>query len=488
MQKVSLAGGEPVTLLEGISIGGSSFGNWAEDGTIVCSTVEAGLQRISDSGGAPAILRAQAYEEGKVLYRYRYPQVLPGGNTILHSHVSASEVGYRGSSIEAFLLETGERQTILDNASYATYARSGHLIFLRDNVLMVAPFDVEQLTITGPLAVLADDIGFDWRGGTPQISISHNGTCVYVSGSELHNTELVWVDREGVSQPTGAPARVYERPRLSPDGRSIAVAIRSKKDFTTQVHIYNILRGTLVHLTTEGENGWPQWSPDGTRIAFGSSRPEGVGVFWKAVGASAPAELLTGTVSLESGGPMPNSWSHKRNLLACTVQFPSTQEDIWILEMDGDGKAEPFLSGEYREYNPIFSPDGRWLAYASNESGGLEIYLQEYADGGRKERVSTDGGKNPVWSRDGQELYYVNGNSMMVVKVTSEPNLDVSAPKVLFEWPDAIPSGGNLGNGYDVSDDGRFLMVKGSDDAKVQLICVHNWFEELRRLAPTAKK
>jgi Tol biopolymer transport system component/predicted Ser/Thr protein kinase len=482
LKKISLAGGEPLPLLKDIPWGVTSFGSWADDGTIVLSVNggAGGFQRIADDGGQPEMLISPTPEEKSSLYSY--PQALPGNNAILYSHASYNKENLRSSRIEAFLTESGKRQTVLDNASYATYVRSGHLIFLRDNVLMVAPFDVKQLKITGPSIPFVDDVGFSWRGSTPQIAISNNGTFVYILGSELRKRELVWIDRNGQSETLDAPASVFESPRLSPDGQQVAVVVRSQKEFTPQVYIYNILHGTLIHFTTEGQNNKPQWSPDGTRIAFKSRRSEGVGVYWKTVGKNAPAELLTTEPS--PGDLLPYSWLHNRNLLACTVLDPITQDDIWILDMEGDYKPKPFLNTGYDEYNPTFSPDGHWLAYVSDESGRLEIYVQEYVDGGRKERISTDGGINPAWSHDGRELYYINGKNMMVVKVTSEPNFDFGTPEPLFESSDEMLSGGNLGRHYDVSDDGRFLMVKTSDDAKVQLICVHNWFEELKRLAP----
>jgi dipeptidyl aminopeptidase/acylaminoacyl peptidase len=163
------------------------------------------------------------------------------------------------------------------------------------------------------------------------------------------------------------------------------------------------------------------------------------------------------------------------------VQDPNTHDDIWIVDIDGDRKPKPFLNTEYGECNPTFSPDGRWLAYVSYESGQPEIYVREYTNGGHKEMVSSEGGINPVWSRDGRELYYISGESMMVVQITPEPDFRVSAPAQLFEG--SYETGGNLGTHYDVSDDGRFLMIKRSGNAK--LICVHSWFEELKRLAPT---
>jgi serine/threonine-protein kinase len=211
-------------------------------------------------------------------------------------------------------------------------------------------------------------------------------------------------------------------------------------------------------------------------------------LFWKTVGASAPAEPL---VSQPSPGVilLPYSWSHSRNLLACTKTLdPNTQDDIWIVDPNGDEKPK-LLCTEYSEYNPTFSPDGRWLAYVSEESGQPEIYLREYPDAGRQWTVPTRGATNPVWSRDGRELYYISGNSMMVVTVTSEADFPVGAPVRLPVSSDLIVSGGSLGRNYDVSnDDGRFLMIR-SDEAKEkdQLIVVYNWFEELKRLAPPGK-
>ncbi len=485
LKKVSLTGGEPLPLLGDISWSVCTFGSWADDGTIVFSSLSGeGLIRISEDGGRPITLIAPTPEQSNL--NYRYPQVLPGGNAILYSNVSSWR-NPRTPCIEAFLPETGRRHTVLENASYAKYVRSGHLIFLRDNVLMAAPLDVRQLKITGPYAVIVDDVGFDWRGRTPQIAISHNGTFVYISGSELRDSELVWVDRQGASVSLGAPAGVYQSPRLSPDEQRVAVSVRSQKEFTSQIYIYNIERGTLNQFTTDGENDDPQWSPDGMRIAFSSRRSELASVLCKAVSTSAPAELLVSQLSPRVS-LSPYSWSHNKNFLACTLQDSYTHGDIWIVEIDGDREPKPFLCTEYSEYNPTFSPDGRWLAYVSEKSGQPEVYLREYTEGGLKERVSTDGGGNPVWSRDGRELYYVNGKKMMVVKVTLEPDFNCGTPEQLFEWPDVIPSGGNLWTNYDVSDDGQFLMIKRSDDVKVQLICVHNWFEELKRLAPTGKK
>jgi serine/threonine-protein kinase len=166
------------------------------------------------------------------------------------------------------------------------------------------------------------------------------------------------------------------------------------------------------------------------------------------------------------------------------VRDPNTLEDIWVVDPDGEQEAKPVLRTGHKEYNPTFSPDGRWLAYVSDESGQPEIYLQEYPDAGHRWTVPTPGATNPVWSRDGRELYYISGNRMMAVKVTSEPDFPIGTPDLLFESSDLVVSGGRLRRNYDVSDDGRFLMVKWGEDAEDEFVVVHHWFEELKRVAP----
>ncbi|MHC4533145.1 MAG: protein kinase domain-containing protein [Planctomycetota bacterium] len=484
LKKVSLSGAQPLTLLENIPRGEAAFGSWADDGTIVFSVCSGHrcIQRIRAKRGQQAEILVPPVSEDDKVY-YCYPQVLPGGNAILYSHVF-SHVS-RTSRIEVFSPKTGERQTVLDDASYAKYVSSGHLIFVRDKVLMAVPFDVKRLRIIGrEVPLVKDDVEFDYTKQTPQITISANGTIVYILGSELRKRELVWVDRKGEYKSLGADADIYEGPRLSPDGRQIAVGIRSEKDRNIRVSVCDVQHGRFLPLITEGESGYPQWSPDEKRIAFWGkiAGTDKKGVFCKIVGATTPAERLASELS--TGVYLhPYSWS--QNLLACTAKDPNTQEDIWVIDTNDQQEPKPVLHTEHREYNPAFSPDGRWLAYVSEVSGQPEIYLWEYTDAGQGWPVTIHEATNPVWSRDGRDLYYISDNSMMVVKVTLEPDLTIGKPELLFKLPNVLESyNRRLVRSYDVSDDGRFLMVKRSDDAKDQLICVLNWFDELKRLAP----
>jgi serine/threonine-protein kinase len=481
LKKVSVEGGEPQTLLEDIPGGVFAFGSWADDGTIVFSIQSGnrGLQQIPDNGGKQAeTLDSPVSKDDKVYYCY--PQVLPKSKAILYSRVDPN-----ASCIWAYLPTTGKSQLVLKDASYARYVNSGHLIFVQDNVLMVAPFDVEQLKPGRGIRLVDDDVEFDFAKQTPQIAISDNGTIAYVTGSELGKRELVWVDRQGKPTSLDADADAYEGPCLSPDGSRIAVGIRSQKDRNIRVYVYDIELRTFWPLTME-DGGYPQWSPDDKRIAYWGRAPgfDNRGVFCKGVGTGADPKQLA---SSPSTGVYLRPYSWSKNLLACTAWAPNTQDDIWIVDPNGDQRPKPLLCTEYKEYNPTFSPDGRWLAYVLEKSGQPEIYLWEYP-AGEKLPVSTPGATSPVWSRDGQELYYISGNSMMAVKVTPESDFPIGKPERLFPLPGEIESRGRgLVRSYDVSNDGQFLMLKRSDRPEGQLIYVQNWFEELKRLAPSTK-
>jgi Tol biopolymer transport system component len=481
LKKVSVDGGTPRTVIGGITGGMFAFGSWADDGTIVFSVYsgDSCIQRVPDTGAQQAETLVPPVSKDEKVY-YCYPQVLPKGKAILYSLVDPN-----GSCIWAYLPTTGKSQLVLKDASYARYVNSGHLIFVRDNVLMVAPFDLGQLKPGRAVPLGNDDVEFDNNIETPQIAISDNGTILYVTGSELAKRELVWVDRQGKPTSLDADADAYEAPCLSPDGRRIAVGIRSQEDRDIRVYVYDIELDRFLPLTMES-GGYPQWSPDEKRIAYWGRAPgfEDNGVFCRGVGTGADLKRLA---SSPSTGVYLHPYSWSKNLLACTAWPPSTQQDIWVVDTDGKQEPKPILATDEREYDPAFSPDGRWLAYVWEKSGQPQIYLWEYP-AEEKLPVSTPGAKNPVWSRDGQELYYIRGNSMMVVKLALESDFPIGKPERLFLLPDEIESRGRgLVRNYDVSSDGRFLMLKRSGRPEGQLVYVQNWFEELKRLAPPGK-
>jgi Tol biopolymer transport system component len=264
-------------------------------------------------------------------------------------------------------------------------------------------------------------------------------------------------------------------------GRRVAVIIDEQD---TQLWLYDFSDETLKRLTFEGNlNSNPAWAPDGKRIAF-QSGPEGsLNLFWRLADGSGGLERLTNSENLQS----PNSWSSDGQLLAFIEVNPATGYDIWVLRLS-DRTAQPFLQTRFNESAPRFSPDSHLLAYVSDESGRYEVYVQPYPGPGGKWQISTEGGTEPVWNRNGRELFFRSGDKMMAVDIATQPRFSAGRPRVLFEGP-YIPTPYTFPN-YDVSPDGqRFLMLKPSDQgAPTQIIVVLNWFEDLKRRVPTARK
>jgi Tol biopolymer transport system component len=344
------------------------------------------------------------------------------------------------------------------------------------------PFDLARLQAVGAAVPIVEGVMQNVATGVAQYSFSNNGALAYIPGNvAATQRRLVWVDRMGAEQPIAAPTHAYRTPRVSPDGRRLAVWIEELGD---QVWTYDLGRDTLTRLTFEGTgNGGPVWTPDGKRVAFISGVPGNL--FWQPADGSGKAERLTTSEYRQIAG----SWSPDGQVLAFhEAGNPTTGNDLWVLRLS-DRKAQPFLRTPFNESAPQFSPDGHWLAYMSNESGRAEIYVQPYPGPGGKWQVSTDGGTEPVWNRNGRELFYRQGNRMIAVDVAMQTVFSASKPRMLFEGP-YLPSAGNSPD-YDVSPDGqRFLMVKAPEREQIssQIAIVQNWFEELKQKVPTGKK
>jgi Tol biopolymer transport system component len=332
-----------------------------------------------------------------------------------------------------------------------------------------------------PVAENVRESGF----GAAQFGLSPQGSLVYVpapGGVQAAPRKPVWVSRNGAEQSLAAPVRDYYAPRLSPDGRRVAVGIDIAEQ-ETQIWLYDLFRETLTRLTFEGNsNQYPVWTPDGKRIAFQSNKGGPPNLFWQLADGSGGLERLT-TSEYTQG---PASWSPDGQLLAFHEVNPTTQRDIWVLRL-GDRKPQPFLRTKFDEAEPRFSPDGRWLAYVSDESGRYEIYVQPYPGPGGKWQISAEGGNEPVWNPNGRELFYRSGDKMMAVDIATQSGFTVGKPRMLFQGryeQASVPI-----DNYDVSPDGqRFLMIKESEQSATQISVVLNWFEELKQKVPTGKK
>ena len=492
LKKVSLGGGEAVTVLDEIPDSQWAFGSWGDDDTLVFDSYDrSGIWRISANGGTPEELTTPDLAAGEIAHSV--PQFLPGALAVVFGVRRNAPLE---PSIDVVILETGERRTLIDNARRPFYAASGHLLFVRDQIFMAVPFDSERIEISGSEGPVAERVRLD-STGVPQITVSRNGTLAYVRPVVETHRALMWVDEQADYEVLAAPSRRYQHLRLSPDGQLVAVATEPPDQ--RHIHLYDLGRNVLTQFTQQGSNRNPMWTPDGSRLVFFSSRDEGRGLYWKAVDGSTPAELL---VQSEQASDLlhPGSWSPDGKFLAYTVQG-STGADIWVLSLEEERRAEPFLAMPTDEYTPMFSPDGRWLAYVSQESGQSEVYLQRYPGGGNKVQISGGGGLTPVWARGGQSLFYQTVQGVMVLSITTEPELQIGSPTLLFNRGNPVASldgqraavpyarrASNWGAMYDVAPQGdRLLMVYQEEDpgTATEVQVVQNWFEELKRLVPT---
>jgi eukaryotic-like serine/threonine-protein kinase len=475
LKKVSVSGGSALTLADAPFPLGAS---WDSHGMITFApSVGSPLKQVPETGGASQTLTR--LEKGEIAHRW--PGFLPDG---MFFSAGPTSVNWTNAHVAVRSVATGEQRNLVQGATQPRYAPTGHLLYAQGGSLMAVPFDSQRLAATGAGFPVVEGILQSTTSGVSQYSISATGALVYIHGdAQAAQNRLVWVNRNGAEQAIAAPARPYVFPRLSPDGRRLAVTLQGQE---VQLWLYDLSRETLTRFAFEGNmNSNPVWTPDGKRIAFNSNKEGPMNLFWQLADGSGGLERLTTSEYLR----FPMSWSPNGQVLAFVEVTPTTGYDLWTLGL-GDRKAQPFLRTQFNESVPQFSPDGRWLAYISNETGRWEIYVQPYPNSGGKWQISTEGGTEPVWNRNGRELFYRNGDKMMAVDIAAQPSFTAGKPHMLFEGH-YVPPPGTTPN-YDVSPDGqRFLMIKPSeagDAAPTQINVVLNWFEELKRLAPAGKK
>ncbi|HEV2247462.1 MAG TPA: hypothetical protein VGW37_12480, partial [Terriglobia bacterium] len=476
LKKVSVSGEGALTLGDAAQPLGAS---WSGQGMIAFASAVGVLQQVPESGGAPQSLTR--LEKGDA--SQRWPEFLPGGKAILFA-AGQTPLNFTNAQVAVQSVGTGERRNLIQGGTHPRYATSGHLVYEERGTLMAIPFDPRRLELTGATAPVAEGILQSQSSGAAQYSFSNTGSLVYVPGGvQSAQRRLVWVSRNGAEQPLASSAQAYVNPRLSPDGQRVAVGI-TEPEF--QIWLYDVSREALTRFTFEGSlNSAPIWTPDGKRIAFQGNQEGPPNIFWQLADGGGGLERLTaGAYNL-----VPVSWSRDGQLLAFLEINPTTGYNIWVLRMS-DRKPQPFLQTPFNESVPRFSPDGRWLAYISDESGRYEIYVQPYPGPGGKWQISTEGGTEPAWNPNGRELFYRSGDKMMAVDIATQPGFAAGKPRMLFEGQ-YVPTPATNSN-YDVSPDGqRFLMLKPVDQdqaAPTQINVVLNWFEELKRRVPAGTK
>jgi eukaryotic-like serine/threonine-protein kinase len=473
LKKVSLAGGAPISLgtLPPVSRGAS----WGPDGNIVLSPANThGLVRGSASTGEQRRLAWPDYDHGELAYFW--PEVLPGGKAVLFV-VNRGGDGFETASIAALRLDTGEKKVLLTGGTSPHYSPTGHLVYARGGAVLAAPFDPEKLEVTGPAVPLLSGVRTEGTGAA-QMAFSGNGTLVYLHGRSPNRAlyRLVRVDRSGRSLPLVSEVDDYYGPRFSPDGKRLAFA---KGEVNQDVWVADLERGTVTRLTPEDSEEFdPVWSSDGKQIAYASDRrslePR---VFGRPSDGSGEEKVL----GKRETALIPQSWSSDGKTLVLSEVLPATGWNIWTLEPErGDGP-RPFLVTPDTEAQPDLSPDGRWITYTSDESGRLEVYARPFPGPGGKLQISADGGTEPVWSRDGRELFYRNGDRMMSVTVRLGQELHAGRPAVLFTAAGFLALPFVEFRQYDAAPDGKsFVMIQLPDAQAVAVpILVTNWFSEL---------
>jgi serine/threonine-protein kinase len=460
LKKVAVDGGAAV------DIGRSDFGTaaWAPDDTIVLTpNYSAGLWRVAASGGTQQKLTEPDTKDGEL--GHFWPQILPDGRTVLFTSFRTPA---GRSRIETYSLDTGARKVIVDGGFYGRYVASGHILFARSTTVFAAPFDLASQETTAPAVPVIADVAVNLPSGLAQFSVSPGGTLAYVTQSALGPPRrLAWVDRTGRVSPASDAKRRFADPRLSPDGRRLALTIRDEQDADVWVH--DLARGTFGRVTSSPTTqSSPVWTPDGRRLFFVFEEPV-FHIYSRLLdGGAEPERILDGPFDLT-----PLSVSPDGGILVYRRSDPSTRGGIWLLPLTGDRKPRAFVDTPASEDEGGVSPDGSWLAYRSDETGRDEVYLRSFPDGVERVQVSTNGGRTARWSRDGRDVFFREGDKLMAASVRGR---EVGRPVMLFEKP---------WGGYDVTPDGRFIAVLPDDDtppAPVRIVL--NWFEELRRLVP----
>jgi serine/threonine protein kinase/Tol biopolymer transport system component len=481
IMRVSLNGGPALKIVDNASIKYIFHGAaWTPDGTLIYASAH-GLYSVSVSGdGTPKQLTRTP--DGTTPAS---PVLLPGGHAVLFDLTSDDAATER---VVVLNLQTGEAKTLIEDGLGASYAPTGHIVFIRGTTLMAVPFDADRLAVTGqPVALLQgirhpiDPIPFS----AANYALSDTGTLVYVpSAAENAKSALVWVNREGdvVERAVADLLESPRNPRLSPDGRRVVLTSGPLAD--GDVWVYDLAGRPPIPLATKENDPLAIWSPDSTRVAYLSLRSISIGR------TTADIYIAPADGSVPDGEPLrhdalpagPAVWSAEGELI---LVRGTAESDIVATSADGKGKVRDVVATPDDEYDPALSPNGVWLAYTSNRTGRPEIWVKGYPDGVAM-RVSANGGREPVWSHDGKELFYLQGNAMMAVPVKAEQKFSFDVAKKLFNVAYFVAADPAV-HSYDVASDGRFLMIQPNATSAQpdHIVVVQNWFEELKRRMST---
>jgi Tol biopolymer transport system component len=467
LKKVAVSGGAPQTICDTPGVFGAA---WGPDGTIVFSpSARDGLYRVAASGGVPQALTM--LDPDKHEKSHRLPRFLPDGTSIVFTIVPYDIRSFDEARVAVMSLATRQIRVLFDGGGNPTFVSTGHLLYSRGSSILAVPFDPHRWEVTGQSAPVLDDVSSELDGGVMHFSVAESGLLTYVRGGVRgSDNRVVLVDSQGNVEPLMEARHAFRGVTISPDGRLLALEATGPND---QIWLYDLARGTLTQLTFAWDNIGTHWMHDSERIAFLSNRLGPYNFYWQGVNDSGPAERLTESPNRQGGG----SWLPDGEGFAYVDTSTTTGWDIWLLTVTPERRARPLVQTPADEWSATFSPDGRWLAYVSDETGHPEVYVQSFPKIGAKWHISGDGGQRPLWDkRQGKELYYRRGRQIMAVAIQTQPTFVAGVPRLLFTRPFDDEQ-------FDVTPDGRFIMIEpGPSGAPVTRISmVQNWFEELKR-------
>ena len=489
LKKIALSGGPPIDLCNFTFAGRIEGASWGPAGVITFA--RQGLWTVSDSGGKPGAL----FEKDTSLS----PDMLPDGQTVLFTEVPTN-FKWEDAHVVAINLTTKQRKTLLTNAADARYSSTGYLVFVRNAALLAVPFDATRVEVTGAAVPLLAGImqstnapNSSAETGMGQFALSASGTLIYASGDRYPTptSTLVRVDRKGAETKLAEIKGNIASLRLSPSGSRVVTFKTMDGSWASDIWMYDVPSGTPTRLTATGDANWPLFSLDGRSVMF-AGRGSSPGIYaLRLDGSTTPQRIIEPKPGLVAA-----SWSPDGKWLAY-LQTVGSVRQIFVRPVrdarPAAGEPRQFSPSTFNQLGAQFSPDSRWIAYASNESGAAEVYVQPFPGPGEKHRVSSNGGTEPAWSRNGRELFYVAPRSgmptrpMMAVDVSTAGDFKASAPRLLFEGPDFSTE---PLRSYDVTADGQFIMnrpQRAPDQPVTTLNVVLGWAEALKRRVPTGK-
>ena len=466
LEKTAISGGSPQTLCGASGMGAT----WSRDGVILFSN-RGKLYRVSDAGGTPVLVAAPDTTSSN----YRFPQFLPDGRHFLFLAKAkglADVLGNTGGKVELGSLDSKKTEILLDQSSEAIYAGPGYLFYALGGNLMVRRFDVRGLKFTGEAIPIVGNVradGFLWA----PFSVADSGALVYQSGTAEDQVQMTWFDRTGQKAGTVGQPGAYGDPVISRDGTRLAVVTASPDSGTDDVWIYDLKRGTGSRLTfAPAQNSNPLWSTDGTHIFFSSDRNGNSGIYEKSADGLGSAQAV-----FQSNQQEVNLDALSPDGQYAMFMSPSPTNNDWAVQLAGGAKPFPFFQNNFVAERSSFSPNGRYVAYASNETGIMEVYVQTFPQHMGKWQISSSGGNEPVWRGDGKELFYLSAdNEVMAVNVNgASGEFEAGQPKPLFKA--TLTNLGFWRNSYAATPDGqRFLMLVPASEGKPKPITVVvNW-------------